>query len=141
MPSTRFRKPLPRIQGPERGYVIFDSLAALLLLSGTLLGAGLVLVQSLAGSRAATLQTSAVDLAADLTESLYAAVDPARVIADWSLQIPQILPAGTAAADVAEAAAGESTSMLDIVVGWRDQGGQPFRLELPFALPALAESP
>ncbi|HYP79315.1 MAG TPA: hypothetical protein VEQ17_03445 [Steroidobacteraceae bacterium] len=121
--------------------MIFDSLAALLLLSGTLLGAGLVLVQSLAGSRAATLQTSAVDLAADLTESLYAAVDPTRVIADWRLQVPRKLPAGAAAADVDEAQAGASTSMLDIVVGWRDQGGQPLRLELPFAMSAPAGLP
>jgi len=141
MPSTRFRKPLPRNQGPERGYVLFDTLAALLLLSGTLLGAGLVLVQSLAGSRAATLQTSAVDLAADLTESLYAAVDPARVIADWRLQVPRKLPTGAAAADVDEAQAGASTSMLDIVVGWRDQGGQPLRLELPFAMSAPSGLP
>ena len=50
---------------PQRGYVLFDALAALLLLTCTLLGAGLALVQSLAGSRAAALQTSAVDLAAD----------------------------------------------------------------------------
>ena len=125
----------------ELGYVIFDALAALLLLSGTLLGAGLVLVQTLASSRAAALQTAAVDLAADLTESLHAAADPARVIADWNLQVPRKLPSGAASADVAGAHTGESSSLLDIAIGWRDQGGQPFRIQLPFALPAPAELP
>ena len=140
MPPASVLHPSTCLYRPQQGYVLFDALMALLLLTGTLLGAGLALVQSLAASRAAALQTSAVDLAADLTESLYGAVRRDRVIEDWSSQVARQLPAGTASAGVTGETDPGSVPTLDVAIRWRDQGGQPFELQLPVALPA-AEGP
>jgi Tfp pilus assembly protein PilV len=123
------------------GYVLFDVLVALLLLTTTLLGAGAALVQSLVASRAATLQTSAVDLAADLTESLYGTVPRERVIDEWASQAASLLPVGTATASIARESDLDSVSNLDIVIGWRDQGGLSFQLQLPLTLPSPVEPP
>jgi hypothetical protein len=140
MPSIRARHSFPGIRRSKQGYALFDALAALLLVAGTLLGAGLALVQSLASSRAAAVQTAAVDLAGDLTESLYGVVERERVIADWISLVRRQLPSGTATTQVGEDSGLPSASMLDIVIGWRDQGGRPFRLQLPFALSPPAET-
>ena len=141
MPPATVLHSSPCLHGPQEGYVLFDALMALLLLTGTLLGAGLALVQSMAGSHAAALQTSAVGLAADLTESLYGAVLRDRVIEDWISQVARQLPAGTATAGIAGETDADSVPTLDIAIRWRDQGGQPFQLLLPVALPAPAEAP
>jgi len=136
MPPASLLNPLPCLYRPQQGYVLFDALMALLLLTGTLLGAGLALVQSLSASRAAALQTSAVDLAADLTESLYGAVRRDRVIEDWSSLVARQLPEGTASAGIAGETDPGSVPTLDVAIRWRDQGGQPFELQLPVTLPA-----
>ena len=115
------------------GYVLFDVLVALLLFATVLMAGGWALIGSVAASRAASLQTTAVDLAADLTESLQVTPHDATHLAQWQAAVRQRLPAGSAAlltADEGPAGTGQ------ILIQWRDHAdGAAASLRLPVPSP------
>ena len=137
---------LPRAgtAGRQAGYVLFDVLVSLLLLATTLLGAGAALIQSLAASHAAALQTTAVDLAADLTESLQADNSNQELrFVQWREHVAQKLPSGIAAASPSDPAkAGSTASRLELSTRWRDRAdARWFVLNLPYAPPPPVPAP
>ncbi|MEO8307825.1 MAG: hypothetical protein ABI616_07265 [Pseudomonadota bacterium] len=84
--------------GPERaqyGIGLIDTLVALTLLAFSLLGASTTLIRTLGANRAAALQTTAVDLAADLAEDQRAGsslFDETSLIEDWRSRVAAQLP-------------------------------------------------
>jgi hypothetical protein len=85
----------------QSGSGLIDTLVALLLLAFSLLGACTLLIRTLAASRAATIQTTAIDLAADLSEELAAEAlrasvpsIPDEVVRAWRLRVSDALPTG-----------------------------------------------
>jgi Tfp pilus assembly protein PilV len=124
--------------------VLFDVLLSLMLLATTLLGAAAALVQSLAASHAASMQTTAVDLAADLTESLQADNTNRELqFVRWRENVARKLPSGIAAASPSDSAeAGSDTSRLELSTRWRDRAdAQWFALNLPYVPPPPAPAP
>ena len=78
-----------------RGFALTEALIALLLLAMSLLGAGATLVESLAASRAALLESRASDLAGDLAESLrqpQSATVRSTIVAEWQHDARAVLP-------------------------------------------------
>lgn len=109
----------------------------MLVFATVLMAGGLALIQSMAASRAASLQTIAVDLAADLTESLQvAAQDPPR-LAQWQSAVRERLP--SASADLLPAD-GSPTAEIDIQ--WREHAdAATARLRLPVPPPPQDSEP
>jgi Tfp pilus assembly protein PilV len=116
--------------GKSRGFALTEALVAILLLAIAMLGAAAALVDSLAGQRAALLQTRATDLAANLAEALRASPDAASVTAEieaWQGLVRNSLPLVEAAADTSSALPGR----VDIRLRWRGGRGTPAsRLQL-----------
>ena len=112
-----------------RGYVLFDVLVALLLFATVLMTGARALIGSLAASRAASLQTSAVDLASDLTESLQSTPYDATRVAQWQAAVRQHLPGGRAEL----LAPGEMPAGTgQVIIEWRDHAdGSAATLRLP----------
>jgi Tfp pilus assembly protein PilV len=81
------------------GAGLIDTLVALTLLALSLLGASATLIRTLGANRAAALQTTAVDLAADLAEDTQVAralFDQSNLIQDWRSRIANELPGAPA---------------------------------------------
>jgi hypothetical protein len=79
------------------GVGLIDTLVALTLLALSLLGAGTSLIRTLAANHAAALQSTAVDLAADLAEDMRTGPAPgaeAMLIQDWNRRVATELPIG-----------------------------------------------
>ena len=79
------------------GVGLIDTLVALTLLALSLLGASTSLIRTLAANHAAALQSTAVDLAADLAEDMRmgpAPGDEAVLIQDWNRRVAAALPIG-----------------------------------------------
>lgn len=132
-PDSRCLRPALR----HLGYVLFDVLIAQLLLAVALLGGGMALVQALAASRAAALQTAAVDLLADLGESLHTVPVPPHSISDWPVRVARELPAGEGLLAMPESPSAEDP--VEAGVRWRDPArSQSPLLQLPFVPPAPA---
>ncbi len=130
------------------GFALTEALVALLLLATALMGAGATLVESLAGQRAALLQTRAADLAGDLAEALRSAADAATATAEmnsWRALVAQQLPQATplAISRVAASPTGATPLLptdLQIDLQWHDgRGRAPARLMLPLSIGALTE--
>lgn len=88
----------PARRNAQSGVGLVDTLVALLLLALSLLGASATLIQTLGANRAAALQTSAVDFAADLVEDLRAgsaAYPDMDTLQDWQTRVAEGLPVGT----------------------------------------------
>lgn len=132
--AARKRRNSPR---GGAGFGLVDALVALALLAMTLLGACGALHFALRATRAATWQTRAVDLLADLDEDLQHA-DPARPDAarlqTWRARLPRELPAGDVSAiDARSLVIGEARiQWLDLRLAWNGTPGRPIEtLQLP----------
>ena len=93
MPARNLACPSAR----QSGFALMDALLGLLLLSTALLGAGVSLLGSVRSSHSTWVQQQAMDLTADLAETLAlaAAPDAAGVaIADWQASTVRVLPQG-----------------------------------------------
>jgi type II secretory pathway pseudopilin PulG len=102
-------------RGAQSGVGLIDTLVALTLLALSLLGASSTLVRTLAANRAAALQTTAVDLAADLAEDRRAGsslLDEAAV-RDWNRRVAMALPIGTPPLEQAVAGSGVTLRWWD----------------------------
>lgn len=132
------------------GFALTEALVALLLLATALLGMASSLVQAMAVTRAATLQSRAVDLVSDLSERLrvpYAvdAQNPEAVrmdhVRDWQQEVARILPLAPEP-DPARLTlvipTGESTALRsshEITLAWREPVSRHTQqLILPLAL-------
>lgn len=117
----------------SQGFALTEALVAILLLAIAMIGAAAALVDSLAGQRAALLQTRATDLAADLAEALRAAPDTGSVnaeIAAWRAQVGRTLPLAEATVASTDALPGR----VDIRLQWHGGRGAPVsQLQLPIA--------
>jgi Tfp pilus assembly protein PilV len=81
----------------QYGTGLIDTLVALTLLALSLLGASTSLIRTLAANHAATLQSTAVDLAADLAEDMRmgpAPADEVVLIQNWNRRVATELPIG-----------------------------------------------
>jgi type II secretory pathway pseudopilin PulG len=97
------------------GAGLIDTLVALTLLALSLLGASSTLIKSLGANRAAALQTTAVDLAADLAEDQGAGptlFDEANLIRDWKRRVTNALPAALPL--------DQSVTASAVTMRWRD---------------------
>lgn len=82
-------------RGVQCGAGLIDTLVALTLLALSLLGASTALIRTLAANRAAALQTTAVDLAADLAEDQRAGstiLNAASLVEVWRNRVATELP-------------------------------------------------
>ncbi len=129
------------------GFALTEALVALLLLAIAMLGTGAALVESLAGQRAALLQTRAADLAGNLAEALRAAPDAATAAAEiqsWQAMALVLLPqAEPIALSRGQVLPGPATPSLparfDIRLQWRDGPARtPAQLTLPLPFDAAA---
>jgi hypothetical protein len=118
------------------GAGLIDTLVALTLLALSLLGASTTLIRTLAANRAAALQTTAVDLAADLTEDQRAGsivFNAVSLVDDWRNRVASELP-GALPLD-------QSITASDVTVRWRDPAihrPTDFALEMAGAWPSAA---
>lgn len=111
--------------------MLFDVLAALLLLATTLLAAALALTRSISSTRAAALQIAAVDLASDLTESLHGQRGRDEVLASWNSEIAGRLP--LAAGELGDA---DDAGTYALLLSWRDaSAGENTALRIPVVPP------
>jgi Tfp pilus assembly protein PilV len=97
------------------GAGLIDTLVALTLLALSLLGASTTLVRTLAANRAAALQSTAVDLAADLAEDRRtgsAAFDASSLVEDWRSRVATELP-GALRRD-------QTLTASEVTLRWRD---------------------
>lgn len=136
-PAHHSAHPPARAPRPAAGQSLLDALVALLLVATTLLGAATALVRGIAASRGAALQTSAVDLVADLSEQLRAS-DPtgqSSLVENWTRSAADVLPSGTAqAVPMPEAATGPEAAgqWSRLTLRWHDPAdAQPFVMQLP----------
>jgi hypothetical protein len=104
-----------RARSVQRGAGLIDTLVALTLLAFSLLGASTTLIRTLTANHAAALQTTAVDLAADLAEDRRAGsdlFDEADLIQSWQRRVAAELPG----ANPLE----QTLTASDVTVRWRD---------------------
>lgn len=133
MPSDRCRIHRPG-RPRQRGLGLFEVLIACLLLALCAVGAGRALQSSVGAMHDAALHMRAVDLAADLAETLAAATPgqaQAQHLAPWQARLPQHLPAGAAVLRPADAVA--NTQLL---LQWTRGAHPARRISLPLHLPA-----
>ena len=118
------------------GAGLIDALVALTLLAFSLLGASTTLIRTLTANRAAELQTTAVDLAADLAEDRRAGsalFDEADLVQSWRRRVVAQLP-GANPLD-------QTLTASDVTVRWRDpviQRSTDFALVTASAWPGAA---
>jgi Tfp pilus assembly protein PilV len=116
---------------------LIDTLVALTLLALSLLGASSTLIKSLGANQAAALQTTAVDLAADLAEDRLAVpahFDEASLVRDWKRRVTADLP-GALPLD-------QSVTATDVTLRWRDPAiHRPTGFTLQFAGPWPGAAP
>jgi Tfp pilus assembly protein PilV len=113
----------------QGGAGLIDTLVALTLLAWSLLGAGTTLVRTLGADRAAALQTTAVDLAADLAEEKRSVLAPdidLDTVQRWqrrvSLELPDARPPD------------QTVTASTVTVRWRDPAlHRPAEFALDFA--------
>jgi hypothetical protein len=120
---------------------------ALLLLATAMMGAGVALVDALANQRSALLQTRAVDLAANLAETLRSAPDPVAVQPDvhlWQREVRSQLPRAQPLVLQRSTRAAPSTlpAAFDIQLQWREgRSSASSQISLPLAVAASSGSP
>jgi Tfp pilus assembly protein PilV len=112
------------------GVGLIDTLVALTLLALSLLGASTALIRTLGANRAAALQTTAVDLAADLAEDLRAGIP----VTDWSHRVAAQLPGAN---PVDQGVTGSTVTLR----WWDPAIHAPTDFELPLARPWPGTSP
>ncbi len=118
------------------GVGLIDTLVALTLLAFSLLGASSTIVRTLAANRAAALQTTAVDLAADLAEDRRAGsglFDQAELIGLWQRRVATDLPDANPLDQI--------VTETDVTVQWRDpiiERSTAFALETAGSGPRLS---
>jgi hypothetical protein len=97
------------------GVGLIDTLVALTLLALSLLGASTTLIKTLAANRAAALQTTAVDLAADLAEDrhLGPSLGGLALLQDWNRRVAEYLPIG-------EPPLSQEVTASDVTLRWWD---------------------
>jgi Tfp pilus assembly protein PilV len=118
------------------GVGLIDTLVALTLLALSLLGASTSLIRTLAANHAAALQSTAVDLAADLAEDMRTAPAPsdeAVLIQDWHRRVAATLPIGVPPLEQAVSATSVSMQWWDPAV----HRPSAFALELAGAWPGI----
>jgi Tfp pilus assembly protein PilV len=129
--------------GGISGFALAEALVALLLLAFAMLGAGVALVESLAGQRMALQRTLAADLASNLGEALRSAPEPATAAAEirsWQAAAQLLLPQAEAVVlqrPATEAALPASLlpAGIEIRLQWRDGAPRPpAQLLLPLGL-------
>ena len=145
MCSTVAAQPKGSSQSVQRGLGLIDTLVALLLLALSLLGACTMLVRTLGASRAATLQSTAVDLATDFAEDLRSG--PASM-QGWQQRVATVLPVGSppldgyADATASTGLANGDVSALGVSVKWWDPAiHSPTNLALEFVDVNAAPAP
>lgn len=132
----------------SEGFALVETMVALLLLAIAMLGAVAAVVQSLAGQRAALLQSQAADLAGNLAEALRSAPDQATAQAEidlWQSSVRRVLPVSLASATPRISggpAASGLPSGVDIQLQWRDgRTPSPSQLSLPVSIDASGSGP
>jgi Tfp pilus assembly protein PilV len=135
----------------EAGFGLVETLTALLIMAVVLLGTCAALIQSIGANRAAAVHTQAVDLAADIVESLRdepSARQRALQIAQWQVRVAAMLPVGaTPLPGFASIAASQALTpavpqMVNASVRWWSPSTHvPTSLLLPVALSAVTPLP